>query len=764
MFDGLPPDPGERRSGGPVRFLLDVLRRTTLRTRLVLALLLPTLSLAVVLTAWALQRRTDAANAADARERVEFVVHLTRVYENVNFERSLIQMVGDAGGLERIAPSLTGLVTGQVAVAMAGVAAEMDGVATVQVGTPQMRDVLARMETGYRRYRAAIGVSGSPPFFTPAAERAIREFRVLVIDSMRAVRSSRPDVRVADTLPIQAIVDYRTILLRDASLVLLQLSSPGSVTVGALRESRRQTVNARVLVANQLSLTDRNAFLGFDQTRDGRRLERYRSGVMRGRQLGDATDYLSLMSILDTRLRDFQKTVSTRIVAEAERAEREARLKFFLGLWAAVGFGVLSVIVGLLALRPTTRTLRRLAEHTRRIGSGDLNVEPLVVPGRDEAAQLAASFNEMTGTLRTLQFQLDALAAERHEDPVLAERVPGHLGDVMARSMNNLAQMTSRLRLSEQTARLAIDSAVEAIWTLDRSGRIIQANDAAEIMTRHPRQSMLAAPIQEVLGTDTLDTDADGSLAVVSDVERSMTFGDVVVDALLTVRRVGGEGPEEQTLVFARDISQRKRFEKQLAFEATHDALTGLPNRAGLDQRLASTRAERIDGAEPVAVMFIDLDRFKNVNDEHGHRAGDELLRQVAARLRQSLRSEDVLMRHGGDEFIVVCGVGCGLDDAERTARRLIETLERPFHVLGVAAHISASIGIATADPDVDDPEAVRRADVAMYRAKQSGRGQVVRYDPGLETTDADASPPAHRPSGSGSAGPTDRAPSSSRP
>ena len=181
-----------------------------------------------------------------------------------------------------------------------------------------------------------------------------------------------------------------------------------------------------------------------------------------------------------------------------------------------------------------------------------------------------------------------------------------------------------------------------------------------------------------------------------------------------------------------RDVTERRRLEETLAHQATHDRLTDLPNRALLldHVELALARASR-DG-HLVGLLFLDIDRFKQVNDTHGHDAGDELLRLVARRLAGVLRPADTVARLGGDEFVVLCEE---LDDehhAVAVAQRVLSAIaDAPFAIGGVELRITASVGIALSSGDADaHPEALLRdADAAMYRAKDLGRARLEIFD-----------------------------------
>jgi diguanylate cyclase (GGDEF)-like protein/PAS domain S-box-containing protein len=186
----------------------------------------------------------------------------------------------------------------------------------------------------------------------------------------------------------------------------------------------------------------------------------------------------------------------------------------------------------------------------------------------------------------------------------------------------------------------------------------------------------------------------------------------------------GGESSPEQviegTLI---DITQRKTAERQLVHQAYHDALTGLPNRMLFHDRLKQSLAQARRQGRGLAVLFLDLDRFKLVNDTLGHAAGDRLLQSVAARLRQAVRESDTVARVGGDEFnLLLPGVDCG-SKAAKTAEKILTTVARPVDLEGHRLFLTTSIGISMFPADAEDAEALlTSADIAMYRAKELGR------------------------------------------
>jgi diguanylate cyclase (GGDEF)-like protein len=186
------------------------------------------------------------------------------------------------------------------------------------------------------------------------------------------------------------------------------------------------------------------------------------------------------------------------------------------------------------------------------------------------------------------------------------------------------------------------------------------------------------------------------------------------------------------TLERSLEISSRemRALHDVLSHRARRDLLTGLPNRAALTELLEEALAGRRAEDRRVAVLFVDLDGFKLVNDSLGHAAGDELLVRVAERIRGAVREQNVVARLGGDEFVVVCtGIG-PVDEAVGVATRVTAVLERPFRICGQDVVVGASVGIAVAEAETGTAEEVlRRADMAMYQAKVGGRSQIVIFD-----------------------------------
>jgi diguanylate cyclase (GGDEF)-like protein len=179
------------------------------------------------------------------------------------------------------------------------------------------------------------------------------------------------------------------------------------------------------------------------------------------------------------------------------------------------------------------------------------------------------------------------------------------------------------------------------------------------------------------------------------------------------------------------DVTEQRRNQALIAHMAYHDPLTDLPNRALLLDRLGQALA-RVKRGEMIALFYIDLNDFKLINDHHGHAMGDTLLKEVAARLRQSARGTDTVARLGGDEFVVLQVAIGDATDAATLATRIIASLERPVDLSGTSLKIGASIGIALAPQHGGEAdELMRHADNALYRSKFSGGGYRFFRDPG---------------------------------
>jgi len=216
--------------------------------------------------------------------------------------------------------------------------------------------------------------------------------------------------------------------------------------------------------------------------------------------------------------------------------------------------------------------------------------------------------------------------------------------------------------------------------------------------------------------------------------EATFVNGESRLDVELTTVPLRHEGEIVGSCVYIRDITNRKQLEQELHSRALHDYLTGLPNRALFQDRLehALHRVER--SGESVTLLYMDLDRFKPVNDRLGHEVGDRVLEKVAVRLKALVRGGDTVARVGGDEFAILIETACEPDEALASANRAVAAVREEFEIEDELITIGASVGIAISDAEVASPaDLVRRADLAMYEAKKRGGFQVYAYHPELE-------------------------------
>ncbi len=210
--------------------------------------------------------------------------------------------------------------------------------------------------------------------------------------------------------------------------------------------------------------------------------------------------------------------------------------------------------------------------------------------------------------------------------------------------------------------------------------------------------------------------------------DQFMRFDGTVIDVQVSAASFPWQGEKMTQLIF-HDISERKQAEARLQRLALYDSLTGLPNRTLFFDRMNLLLAMAKRNSYVLALLFLDLDGFKQVNDTFGHDAGDDLLRQVADRLSNAMRKSDTVARMGGDEFIGLCGRIEAADDAAVVAKKLIERLRQPYTVGENTCTIGVSIGISIYPVDGEDSDTLlKKADMAMYRVKQGKHGGYVFF------------------------------------
>ncbi len=338
------------------------------------------------------------------------------------------------------------------------------------------------------------------------------------------------------------------------------------------------------------------------------------------------------------------------------------------------------------------------------------------------------------------------------------------LRDISERRATELAieESQRKLRRADALRRTIYDSAPFAIVAIDLRGVIQAMNPAAEIL--------LGYSADELVGRTTPALYHDRQELSLRAAQLAVELGEPVapgIDALIARARTGRPDEREWTIIrkgghrmpvmqvmtsltsetgeavgylgISYDVTERKRAEEHIRHMAHHDALTSLPNRVLLHERLSAALARARREEECVALMFIDLDRFKNINDSLGHPVGDAILKIVAERLRAAVRASDTVARMGGDEFVVLLPKVTQLSDCELVARKMIGILGEPMQVGPHLLRVTPSVGLATFPEAGNDPAALMRAaDAAMYHAKAQGRNSLRLFDESMTRDSAD--------------------------
>ncbi len=387
-------------------------------------------------------------------------------------------------------------------------------------------------------------------------------------------------------------------------------------------------------------------------------------------------------------------------------------------LLTGLGFAVVGLVVTWLLVRGVTRRLLLLteaaqaaaSEHLPRLVRGlraggdpaDLAPPPLNVRSADEVGRLAGAFNSYRSVVVAMATDLTALA--NSSDARLRRAFDGSpIGMAVTAPTGHLLEVNDALCTMLGRSRPALLGQTFAALTHPEDQRGTPGTGPRTGAPAGPTQRRYLRPDGSVvwaLHTDTVESEPDGTPGHV--------FSQLV------------------------DTTEQKRSEADLVHLAFHDTLTGLPNRARLlqvlEQELEDTRAV----AGQVAVILLDLDRFKLVNDSLGHAAGDELLQTVSRRLAGAVRHGDTVGRLGGDEFVVICAHTCTMADAEAAARRILDALRDPVTIAGQIVHTSASLGVAFGGGARRPADLLRDADTAAYAAKDAGRSSIVVFDDAL--------------------------------
>ena len=319
---------------------------------------------------------------------------------------------------------------------------------------------------------------------------------------------------------------------------------------------------------------------------------------------------------------------------------------------------------------------------------------------------------------------------EREDGSVVIE---GALQDITA-----LHDMQSELQRSEQRHRLLAHNAWDVVWTMGLDGSITYVSPAVERVRGFTPEEAMSQPLEEIhppesaakVGAyfaDLFVLIAEGRIPPIyrGEHEYYRKDGSIMTGELQVIPHVDGDGTVVEILGVTRDISERKQFETELTKLAATDPVTGLWNRRHSEDLLSADLEQAQRTGRPMTLLMIDIDRFKDINDTHGHQTGDRVLIEMTRRLRDHLRGTDIVSRWGGEEFVILLR-SCGLRDALGTAEKLRRQIaDTPFEGLFT---VTISTGVTELRSEDDLTSWLGRADAALYEAKRAGRDTVVGY------------------------------------
>lgn len=559
-----------------------------------------------------------------------------------------------------------------------------------------------------------------PPHRTPWNVTVVALVVLAAAHGARATVATRDDVvfpTLADLLHVFFWIAMLVVAVELSRRVRSENDELGAYEIGIIAIAVGLAV---WLVAVEPYLDDRDLGLGTTAWAAGAPLIGG-LGVAAAARAASATAYRSFALVA------LMVGLGVQLVADVLRGTQQLSGGFASGGLVA-GLGVAApLVIGAGALHPSISNRDRLLSRSAALGVGRtvwLSVAvltpmtillALVVSGLGSGTTLVvvslAAFVAMVLALARMWGLLDAVR-------MLTER----------RGQDRLAAM--------------VEHSSDVVMLVDESGSIKYASPGLTSSLGHRAADWIGRPIVDLIAeedrgeatsqierlfVDGTDATArfESSLVRVDGHRRRMeaTF----------VNLLGGDAVDGIVATF-RDVTEQRDLERKLTHWAFHDELTGLANRALFLNRMDHALRFARPGADPVAVLFVDLDDFKSVNDALGHGVGDQLLREIAARLRAASGGGDTPARLGGDEFALLLEDGGGVERAVRVAEELLDSLRVPMPLAGYDVTAPASVGVAVAVPGSTTSSLLRDADIAMYEAKRAGKGQIKLFDPDMRS------------------------------
>lgn len=315
-------------------------------------------------------------------------------------------------------------------------------------------------------------------------------------------------------------------------------------------------------------------------------------------------------------------------------------------------------------------------------------------------------------------------------------------------TLQNELLTATNLKLAESVNLLVatLEATADGILVLDSRGKVLRYNQKflnllgiAEMVSQEKNNDRIIDIIDlslQQLSTSyacNIDPDTHQSFSHLNDYCLLKLKNGKVLECYSQIQKL--KNIDSNIVWSFRDVTERQKAEQTIKHQAFHDSLTGLANRSFFDYQLADELKKSQASDRKLAVLFFDLDRFKNINDTLGHAFGDRLLQEVVKRLKISIRDEDIVSRWGGDEFTILLPKIKGLDDAIAIAKRILKGLQPSFHVGNHRLHITSSIGIAVyPDHGTDSDTLLKNADAALYKAKDQGRNNYQHYNQNLNS------------------------------